>query len=98
MSDVLTLDLVDKDGAIREALDEANRGTREELFRKAIIGGGAFLAGGLLHRRPAAPRRRPGALGRAGRRDPQLRAHARVPRVRVLRRRRRTRARSAARR
>jgi hypothetical protein len=48
MSDVLTLDLVDKDGAIREALDEANRGTREELFRKAIIGGGTFLAGGLL--------------------------------------------------
>ena len=48
MSDVLTLDLVDKDGAIREALDEANRGTREELFRKAIIGGGAFLAGGLF--------------------------------------------------
>ena len=48
MSDVLTLDLVDKDGAVREALDEANRGTREEMFRKAIIGGGAFLAGGLL--------------------------------------------------
>jgi hypothetical protein len=48
MSDVLTLDLVDKDGAIREALDEAAGPTREELFRKAIVGGGAFLAGGLL--------------------------------------------------
>jgi hypothetical protein len=48
MSDVLTLDLVDEDSAVREALDEANRGTREELFRKAIIGGGAFLAGGLF--------------------------------------------------
>ena len=48
MSDVLTLDLVDQDGAIREALDGARGDTREELFRKAIVGGGAFLAGGLL--------------------------------------------------
>ena len=48
MSDVLTLDLVDQDGAVREALDEARGATREELFRKAIVGGGAFLAGGLF--------------------------------------------------
>ena len=48
MSDVLTLDLVDQDGAVREALDGARGATREELFRKAIVGGGAFLAGGLL--------------------------------------------------
>ncbi len=48
MSEPLTLDLLDKDGAIREALDEGMQSTRAELFRRSIIGGGAFLAGGLL--------------------------------------------------
>jgi len=48
MSEPLTLDLLDSDGAIREALDEGMQGTRSELFRKAIVGGGTFLAGGLL--------------------------------------------------
>jgi ferritin-like protein len=48
MPEVVTLDLVDKDGAIREALDGNLSGTRAEMFKKAIVGGGAFAAGGLL--------------------------------------------------
>ena len=48
MSEPLTLELLDKDGAIREALDEGSQGTRAELFRRAVIGGGTVLAGGLL--------------------------------------------------
>jgi hypothetical protein len=48
MSEPLTLDLLDQDGAVREALDEGMSGTRAQLFRKAIVGGGSFLAGGLL--------------------------------------------------
>jgi Ferritin-like domain len=48
MSEPLTLDLLDKDGAIREALDEGNQRTRAQLFKRSISGGGAFLAGGLL--------------------------------------------------
>ena len=48
MSEPLTLDLLDQDGAIREALDEGSQGTRAQLFKRAIVGGGAFMAGGLL--------------------------------------------------
>jgi hypothetical protein len=48
MPEPLTLELLDKDGAIREALDEGNRSTRAQLFRRSIVGGGTFLAGGLL--------------------------------------------------
>jgi hypothetical protein len=48
MSEPLTLDLLDKDGAIREALDEGTQGTRAQFFRRSIAGGGTFLAGGLL--------------------------------------------------
>ena len=48
MSEPLTLDLVDQDGAIREALDEGTQETRAGLLRKAVVGGGTFLAGGLL--------------------------------------------------
>ena len=48
MSEPLTLEVLDGDGAIREALDEGMQGTRSELFRKAIVGGGTFLAGGVL--------------------------------------------------
>ena len=46
MSEPLTLDLVDRDGAIREAHDEGM--SRSTLFRRAVVGGGTFLAGGLL--------------------------------------------------
>ena len=48
MDDMLSLDLVDQDGAIREARDRAAGGTRADLFRKTVVGGGTFLAGGLL--------------------------------------------------
>ena len=48
MSEPLTLDLLDQDGAIREAMDDGNSGTRAQFFRKAIVGGGSFVAGGLL--------------------------------------------------
>ena len=49
MHDHLTLDLVDKDGAIREAHERATTGvTRAQLFRRTVAGGGTFLAGGLL--------------------------------------------------
>ena len=48
MSEPLTLDLLDQDGAIREALDDGISRTRAQFFRKAIVGGGSFLAGGLL--------------------------------------------------
>jgi hypothetical protein len=48
MPDVVSLDLVDKDEAIRAALDDNRASTRAELFKKAIVGGGAFAAGGLL--------------------------------------------------
>jgi hypothetical protein len=46
MTDRLTLDLVDEHGAIREAFQEGV--SRSQLFRKAVVGGGTFLAGGLL--------------------------------------------------
>jgi hypothetical protein len=46
MPERLTLDLVDRDGAIREAFDEGV--SRSQLFRRAVVGGGTFLAGGLL--------------------------------------------------
>ena len=48
MSEPLTLELHDQDGAVREALDEANQGTRADLLRRAVIGGGSVLAGGVL--------------------------------------------------
>ena len=46
MSEPLTLDLVDRDGAIQEAYEEGM--SRSALFRRAAVGGGTFLAGGLL--------------------------------------------------
>jgi hypothetical protein len=46
--EALSLDLVDTDGAIREA-DAATAGdTRADLFRKAAIGGGSLIGGGIL--------------------------------------------------
>ncbi|MEO8691075.1 MAG: ferritin-like domain-containing protein, partial [Solirubrobacteraceae bacterium] len=41
-------DLVDREGGVREALDEGRGATRAQLFRRAIVGGGTFLAGGML--------------------------------------------------
>ena len=48
MTEVITVGLVDREGGVREALDEGRGATRAQLFRRAIIGGGTFLAGGLL--------------------------------------------------
>ena len=48
MTEPLTLDLVDQDGAIREALDQGTQGTRADLFRRAVVGGGTVAVGGLL--------------------------------------------------
>ena len=48
MSEPLTLEVLDGDRAIREALDEGSQGTRAELFRKAIVGGGTLVAGGVM--------------------------------------------------
>jgi len=40
----LTLEAVDRDGAIAEALDELTGGTRADFLRKAVIGGSATAA------------------------------------------------------
>ena len=48
MSDVITVELLDSRAAVREALDESHAPTRAEFFKRAIVGGGAFAAGGLL--------------------------------------------------
>lgn len=48
MPELLSLEVVDADGAIREALDEVNAESRADFLKKAIVGGGTFLAGGVL--------------------------------------------------
>jgi hypothetical protein len=48
MSDHITLEVVDADGAIREAADAVHGDTRADLFRKAGIAGGSLMAGGVL--------------------------------------------------
>ncbi|MDP9134836.1 MAG: ferritin-like domain-containing protein, partial [Actinomycetota bacterium] len=48
MSDLITLDLVDADGAIREAEDQVAGDTRADFFRKAAVGGGVLLGGSVL--------------------------------------------------
>jgi hypothetical protein len=47
MSDLLRLEDMDVDGAIREAAAEAGD-TRMDFFKKAAVGGGSLLAGGAL--------------------------------------------------
>ncbi len=47
MSGALSLELVDAESAKQQALDGGNS-TRSELFKKAVLGGGTFVAGGLL--------------------------------------------------
>ena len=47
MSELITLEVVDMDGAIREAAEEAGD-TRMDFFKKAAVGGGSLLAGGVL--------------------------------------------------
>jgi hypothetical protein len=48
MADALTLDLVDREGAIREALDDGMAGSRRDLFKRLAAGGTVAAAGGLL--------------------------------------------------
>ena len=47
MSGALSLELVDAESAKQQALD-GGHSTRSELFKKAVLGGGTFVAGGLL--------------------------------------------------
>ena len=51
MSELLTLEALDADGAIQEAahaVDPEAASTRSAFFRKAAIGGGALVAGGVV--------------------------------------------------
>jgi hypothetical protein len=44
----ITLEVVDADGAIQEATADLGSDTRGDFFRKAAVGGGSLLAGGVL--------------------------------------------------
>jgi rubrerythrin len=55
MSDRITVEALDVDGALREAEAEVAGDTRAELFRKAAIGGGSLIGGGILLSGVAAP-------------------------------------------
>ncbi len=48
MSGALSLELVDAESARQHAQDGNNTSTRSELFKKAVLGGGTFVAGGVL--------------------------------------------------
>jgi hypothetical protein len=43
MTDVLTLDQIDADGAVREAADRVGGNSRREFLKRGVIGGGAIL-------------------------------------------------------
>jgi rubrerythrin len=47
MSDLIKLEVVDADGAIRDAAEDAGLG-RADFFKRAAVAGGGFLAGGVL--------------------------------------------------
>jgi hypothetical protein len=48
MSGALSLELVDAESARQHAQDGSLTSTRSELFKKAVLGGGTFVAGGVL--------------------------------------------------
>ena len=48
MSDLMKLDVVDTDGAIREAEEAVAGDSRADFFRKAALGGAATIGGGVL--------------------------------------------------
>ena len=48
MSDLIKLEQVDQDGAIREAEEAVAGDSRSDFFRKAALGGAATLGGGVL--------------------------------------------------
>src|SRR5215212_2383303 len=54
MSDLIKLELVDADGAVREAAENAGL-DRADFFKKAAVTGGGFLAGGVLFSGFASP-------------------------------------------
>jgi hypothetical protein len=47
-NDLITLEVVDADGAVREAAEELGGDTRGSFLRKAAVGGGSLMAGGVL--------------------------------------------------
>ena len=62
--EALDLDLLDADGAIREAEAGVDGDTRADFFRKGLVGGGALIGGGVLLSGLAAP-----ALGKPSKRQ-----------------------------
>ena len=48
MSELITLDLIDADGAVRDAHDGIAGDTRADFIRKAALGGGAIIGGSVL--------------------------------------------------
>jgi rubrerythrin len=48
MSDRITLEMLDVDGAIQETGEAAGADTRADFFKKAAIGGGTLIGGGVL--------------------------------------------------
>ncbi|MEO5575525.1 MAG: ferritin-like domain-containing protein [Gaiellaceae bacterium] len=48
MPDHLTLEVVDQDGAIREALDEVQSSSRLGFLKQAVVAGGTIAVGGVL--------------------------------------------------
>jgi len=48
MSDRITLEMVDADGAIQDAHEATGGDTRSDFFKKAALGGGALIGGGVL--------------------------------------------------
>jgi rubrerythrin len=53
VSEHLTLDGVDQDGAIREAMHDTRGDTRADVLRKGLVGAGGLVAGGALLSLPA---------------------------------------------
>jgi len=48
LTDIISLETLDRDGALREGADAVAGDTRADLFRKAGIAGGSLLASGVL--------------------------------------------------
>ena len=48
MSDLINIEILDADGAIREAEEAVSGDTRANFFRKAAVGGGALIGSGVL--------------------------------------------------
>lgn len=48
MSDRITLEMIDADGAMQEAHEAAGGDTRSDFFKKAALGGGALIGSGVL--------------------------------------------------